>query len=252
MGKPTSDARIVVWFSCGAASAMAAKMALDEYRNQMPVEIVYCDLLTDEHPDNRRFMSEVARWLDHEITVIGSSKYGSIEDVWRARAYMAGIKGAPCTVEMKKLPRFAFQKADDIHVFGFTVDEERRIQRLVDTNPELRFDWILFRRGITKQDCFSALLGAGLELPPMYRLGFRNNNCIGCAKASSAAYWDMVREHFPDVFARRAALSRELGARLTRIKGKRIFLDELPADIDRRRYALEDISCGPECGVVGS
>lgn len=251
MGKLHSDARIVVWFSCGAASAMAAKMALDEYRNQMLVEIVYCDLLSDEHPDNQRFMSEVAGWLDHEITVIKSLKYPSIEDVWQARAYMAGIKGAPCTVEMKKLPRFAFQQADDIHVFGYTVDEERRIQRLVDGNPELYFDWILFRNEITKQDCFSALLAAGIELPPMYKLGFRNNNCIGCAKASSAAYWDMVREYFPDVFERRAVLSRELGARLTRIKGKRIFLDELPVDIDRGRYPLENISCGPECGVIG-
>lgn len=226
-------------------------MALDEYRNRVPVEVVYCDLLSDEHPDNRRFLSDVADWLDHEVTIIGSSKYGSIEDVWRARRYMSGIKGAFCTVAMKKMPRFAFQQADDIHIFGFTVDEEKRITRLVETNPELRFDWILFRNEITKRDCFETLLAAGIELPPMYKLGFRNNNCIGCAKASSAAYWDMVREYFPDVFARRAVLSRELGARLTRIKGKRIFLDELPLNINRRSYELEDISCGPECGVVG-
>jgi len=196
-------------------------------------------------------MSEVARWLDHEITVIKSSKYGSVEDVWRARAYMAGIKGAPCTIEMKKLPRFAFQKADDVHVFGFTADEESRIRRLVGTNPELRFDWILLRNEITKRACFTILSKAGLKLPSMYKLGFRNNNCIGCAKASSAAYWDMIREYFPDIFLRRAALSRELGARLTRVKGKRIFLDELPSDIDRRSYALEDVSCGPECAVTG-
>lgn len=152
---------------------------------------------------------------------------------------------------MKKLPRFAFQKADDIHVFGYTADEETRIRRLVDTNPELYFDWILFRNEITKQDCFDALLKAGIELPTMYKLGFRNNNCLGCVKASSAVYWDMIREYFPGVFTRRAELSRKLGARLTRIKGKRIFLDELPVDIDRGRYPLETISCGPECAVVG-
>lgn len=94
MGKPNNDARMVVWFSCGAASAMAAKMVLDEYRNQMPVKVVYCDLLKDEHPDNQRFMSDVVSWLDYEVTIIRSSKYDSIEDVWSMRKYMAGIKGA--------------------------------------------------------------------------------------------------------------------------------------------------------------
>lgn len=36
--------RVLVWFSCGAASAVAAKLAVDKYRNDS-VEVLYCDTL---------------------------------------------------------------------------------------------------------------------------------------------------------------------------------------------------------------
>lgn len=65
-------------------------------------------------------------------------------------------------------------------------------------------------------------------------------------KATSPAYWAKVKRDFPEVFAKRATLSREIGCRLTRIKNKRIFLDELP-DGNYGRYKTENISCGPEC-----
>jgi len=41
--------------------------------------------------------------------------------------------------------------------------------------------------------------------------------------------------------------SRELGVRLTRLKGERIFLDEIPADYDSTEALVENISCGPDC-----
>jgi len=79
----------------------------------------------------------------------------------------------------------------------------------------------------------------------MYSLGYRNNNCLGCVKATSAKYWNMIRRDFPEVFARCATQSRELNVRLTRHKGTRIFLDELPTDY--MAGGLENISCGPDC-----
>jgi hypothetical protein len=71
---------------------------------------------------------------------------------------------------------------------------------------------------------------AGIVLPMMYRLGFNNANCIGCVQAQSPAYWNRTRRHFPEDFARRARLSRELGVRLVKLTTgarERIFLDEL-------------------------
>lgn len=59
---------------------------------------------------------------------------------------------------------------------------------------------------------------------------YSHANCIPCSKAQSPNYWSLVRKVNPREFHRAAKLSRRLGARLTRIKGERIFIDEIPAD----------------------
>jgi hypothetical protein len=229
-----------VWFSCGAASACAAKIASEHDF----VRVVYCDTLAEEHPDNMRFLRDVEKWIGQPIEIIRSDKYTSVSDVFEKTRYMSGIKGARCTVEMKKVPRFAYQQPDDLHVFGLTADEGKRRDKFVANNPELRLWWVLRDHGLAKDDCYEMLRAAGIALPVMYSLGFKNNNCIGCVKATSAVYWDRVRRNFPKDFARRAAQSRAIGVRLARYKGVRVFLDELPgADTAPE----EDIECGPIC-----
>jgi hypothetical protein len=146
---------------------------------------------------------------------------------------------------MKKVPRFAYQWAEDVHIFGLTVDEQDRIRSFENENHELFLEWTLRDAGLTKPDCLQMLRDTGIEIPVMYRLGFENNNCIGCVKATSPRYWNLVRKHFPDVFKRRAEQSRRLGAKLARYKGARIYLDELPSDATEQ--VVEDLSCGPQC-----
>jgi hypothetical protein len=80
----------------------------------------------------------------------------------------------------------------------------------------------------------------------MYALGFEHNNCLGCVKATSPAYWNRVRMCFPEVFKRRAEQSREIGVRLTRVQGRRIFLDQLGIE-DGGGEGDGDIECGPFC-----
>jgi hypothetical protein len=59
----------------------------------------------------------------------------------------------------------------------------------------------------------------------------------------------MVRRHYPEVFASRAKLSRELKAKLVRVNGDRIFLDELPEDLSQGDTPAEDFECGIFCGT---
>lgn len=237
--------RVLSWFSCGAASAVAAHYAIKEYGDR--VEVAYCDTMSTEHPDNARFFDEVQDWLGVPITRLHGD-YESIDEVFAKTRYMAGISGARCTGEMKKIPRIRYERPDDTHVFGFTFDERKRIQNFRDNNFEMSLDFVLDRLAITKDNCFHILERAGIELPVMYGLGYKNNNCLGCVKASSAGYWNMIRRDFPDVFERRCQQSRELGVRLTRVRGTRVFLDELPEDYIPAE-PLEDISCGPDCGT---
>ena len=99
--------------------------------------------------------------------------------------------------------------------------------------------------GLSKKDCFVEIQKAGIELPAMYRLGYNNNNCIGCVKGG-AGYWNKIRKDFPNVFSRMAKLERELGANLTKYKNKRIFLDELPLNAGRTQKE-PDMECGLWC-----
>lgn len=235
--------RRIVWFSCGVASACAAKLATE----RGACWVVYCDTSLDEHPDNRRFMADVERWIGQHVTVIKSDLYDTADDVFVATAYMSGINGAKCTTELKKIPRLRFEQPGDVHMFGFTADEQRRIDNFEANNPELYLEWILRDAGLTKADCHAMVTAAGIETPAMYRLGYKNNNCRGCVKATSPAYWNMIRHDFPEMFAERAYRSRDLGVRLVRYHGERIFLDELPAN--STEDVVEDLSCGPQCGI---
>lgn len=217
------DRRTIGWFSCGAASAVACKL-----ERALPV---YCETGA-EHEDNKRFMLDCERWLGRPVTCLRSDEYADTWDVWNRRNYLAGIAGAPCTIELKVKPRLTFQRPDDVHVFGYTADkaDAERADRLRANYPELTIRTPLIDRGITKEGCLDIVLRAGIVLPPLYAMGFHNNNCIPCVKATSPAYWALMRLQFPEQFARMAKLSRELDVRLCRINDERRFIDEIPDD----------------------
>ncbi len=237
-----------MWFSCGAASAIAAKLAVEHYPSQTVV--VNCDTTSSEHPDNKRFLLDVEQWIGAPIVRIKSRKYTTVEEVFEGERYMSGIAGAKCTVELKKRPRFNYQMPGDTHVFGFTSDEKNRIALFNKNNHDLNLWWVLEEHGISKDDCYERLKAAGIPLPVMYQLGYKNNNCMGCVKSSSPAYWLKIKADFPDVFERRCIQSRSLGVKLVRVRRNknrvRIFLDELTEEYAEPEDT-ENISCGPDC-----
>lgn len=96
--------RVLAWFSCGVASACAAYFAIEKYGKEA-VCVVNCDTLKSEHPDNRRFLRAVEGWLGVEVHQIRSGYFADVDKVFEETKYMAGIHGARCTTEMKKLPR---------------------------------------------------------------------------------------------------------------------------------------------------
>lgn len=216
--------RTVSWFSCGAASAVATKLVA-------PDVVAYCETGA-EHPDNVRFMADCAAWFGLTITSIRSDEFADTWDVWEKTRWLAGINGARCTTALKVTPRLVFQRPDDRHVFGYTADaaDVARAERLRANYPEMTIVTPLIERGITKEACLDMVQRAGIALPPMYAMGFQNNNCIPCVKATSPAYWALVRREFPAEFDRMAKLARELDVRLCRIGDERRFIDEIPDD----------------------
>ena len=238
---------IAVWFSCGAASAVAAKKTIEKYGDTHNV-IVVNNPVVNEDSDNIRFLKDIEKWIGQEIIFAINPAYPTcdITDVFEKRKYVAGVAGAPCTKFLKKEARYHFEKTNDIdwHVLGFTYDEKKRAENFMKFERDNLIP-ILIDQKLTKGNCFDILLDANIKLPNIYSLGFPNENCIGCVKSQSPTYWNLVREKFPDIFNQRAEQSRRLGAKLVRLKGNRIFLDELnPTD---KGGKIKSWECGIFC-----
>jgi len=240
---------IAVWFSCGAASAVAAKKTIERYGTHTHIRVLN-NPVDEEDRDNRRFLNDVERWLGVMIELVKSKKYpsGSAVEVWEKRQFMSGPMGAPCTLELKKYARQEWEKDNQVdwNVLGFTADEKKRHERFVLTERSNVIP-VLIDENITKSDCYSILQSAGIKLPRIYSLGYPNANCIGCVKATSPTYWNHVRTMHPNVFEQRAQQSRRIGAKLVRHKGERLFLDELPTDAKGNSMKNMDFECGIFC-----
>lgn len=237
------------WWSAGVASACATAVALKTYMAEDKY-VGYCaSVESSEHPDNARFLQDCERWYGQPISRLYSAKYADTWEVWEKTGWLVGVAGARCTTELKKLVRRDFQRPGDVQVFGFTYDERDRAERFVANNPESDSRFPLIETRMTHQDCAALLSAEGIELPAMYRLGYKNNNCIGCVKGG-AGYWNKIRADFPEVFERMSRLERRLDVSILKsnVNGRRVrvFLDELRSDAGR--YAAEaSIECGSGC-----
>jgi len=172
--------RILSWFSCGAASAVATKLTIETGREVLPV---YCETGA-EHKDNERFLADCEKWFGTYVYRLKSEKFEDTWDVWERRKYLAGIDGAPCTVELKIHPRLSFQKPDDIHVFGYTADKADiiRANRLRLNYPELRIETPLITAGLTKESVIAMIERANIAPPPCIHWAFKTTTAYLVSK----------------------------------------------------------------------
>ena len=249
----------VCHFSCGATSAIATAIAIKKHGD---AEIIYADT-SSEHPDNLRFLRECEdKLFGKKVKILHSEKYKDIFHVFEERRFLASPSGAPCTMELKKIPirdYLGSRIIEDVQVFGFDVGERARVDRFKQNNPEVTLYLPLVEHGLSKRNCLALLEKFNIELPAMYKLGYSNANCVGCVKAENLRYWAAIREDFPDTFKWYAEFERKIGrsedgvpvgAAINKkyVNGERVrvFLDELPEDIEPDRSI--DIFCGYSCG----
>lgn len=242
--------RIVCQFSCGAASAVAAKIVVA----QNPDAILVNAFIKNECEDNRRFLADCERWFGRSIAVLRDEKYNAdINVVFRAVGYLKGPRGASCTSRIKRGLLRKFEQPGDVLVLGFTAEEQDRLDDWRENWPNRPILTPLIERGLTKEDCKAMVLRAGIELPLQYRRGYANANCKVCIKGGMG-YMRAAREDFPDDFEEvcqsedyafslhgdQALLFRHRSGPL---KGQRFALRELPPGPADRTDGP------PECGL---
>jgi hypothetical protein len=222
---------MVCQFSCGAASAVATKLILSETGDIVIVNA----FIVEEHPDNRRFLSDCESWFGRPVTVLRDEKYGaSTDEVWRRKRYMKGLRGAPCSAALKRSLLATIAQPGDVNVIGYTREETDRFDDLCERFPAESFRAPLIERDLGKDDCLAMIERAGIELPMMYRLGYDNANCIGCPKGGQS-YWQNIRADFPERFVQIQTIQESIGpgANFLRFRsgpreGERMALSELP------------------------
>jgi 3'-phosphoadenosine 5'-phosphosulfate sulfotransferase (PAPS reductase)/FAD synthetase len=215
--------RSISWFSCGAASLRATVMTLETYPD---TEVVYCRV-REEHEDSLRFLADCEKVFGFNVKILEDEKHqGSIFEVFKKQKFIKGTHGAPCTRILKKDLRKSYQKPNDRQVFGYTSEEEDRADRFIDANNGVNAVFPLIDNEITKQDCKNFIIDNGIDLPVMYKLGYQNNNCIGCVKGGMG-YWNAIRKDFPEHFQKMAETERLIGHAVLKDDNGAVFLDEL-------------------------
>lgn len=228
------ESRMVCQFSCGAASAVATKLTIGAYP---PEQVIIVNaFIKEEHEDNRRFLADCEKWFQREVLILSDDKYGaSTDEVWRRKRFIKGLRGAPCSLILKRELLATIAKPGDVNVIGFTIEEQDRFDELCERFPEEHFHAPLIERSLGKGDCFEIIDRAGIQLPFMYRKGYDNANCIGCPKGGQH-YWQNIREDFPERFLQVKGIQESIGPGASFLsfrsgprEGERMSLAELPA-----------------------
>lgn len=260
----TQELLMICHFSCGATSAIATALALKE---DPSAEIIYADTGA-EHPDNWRFLEDCERVLfKKKVTVLKSDKFKNLYDMLEKKNHISFFNGAECTGVLKRnvIQEYLGDRlVMEEHVYGYDTGELPRIERFKANNEEIKLRLPLIEHNLSHANCLALLQKFEIEIPTMYKLGYKHSNCIGCVKArDNLGYWQAIKEDFPDIFEWMAKHERRVGAidektgqpkgfainRVTRNgERRRLYLDEFDDTIKAKRDL--EIACGYSCGNV--
>jgi len=236
---------IIAWWSAGVTSAVATKLAIDEYGKDKVIPIYF--EIDSAHPDNVRFKKECEDWYGIPIQTSRAPKHKDQFEVIIKDKYVNGPGGARCTLVLKKKVRQRLEKEMDYsgQVFGFEYSKKEinRAIRFKEQYPAAKPLFPLIDQKMTKGESLFYLEKQGIERPMMYKLGYGNNNCIGCVKGGKG-YWNKIRQDFPDYFKKMSEAERFVGNSCIR----NVFLDELPKDAGRMQKMIMP-DCGNFCDI---
>ena len=200
---------VVCWWSGGVTSAYACYLSINLFG------LDRCHFLMidtkNEHKDTYRFKKDCEKLYGKKINIITEvgNKYSSIEDVWIKNMSLNVSYGAICSYELKRKARENWEKKNKFshQVFGFEFEskEFNRALSLSLNHKKVNAIFPLLMYGYNKDKCIDFFNDKKIEIPMMYKLGFRNNNCFktGCVQGG-IGYWKKIQKDFPKIFNKMA------------------------------------------------
>lgn len=217
---------VVVMFSGGAASAVAALRAKERYGTER-LTLLFCDTLIEDE-DTYRFNADVAQWLGVPLTRLcdGRTPWQVFHDL----RYMGNTRYDPCSALLKrKLAHdwlMTHSAASAVILLGIDACEKRRIPGILKSYaPRLVEFPLLWKPYLDKDACRAVLRHNGIKEPRLYSMGFAHNNCGGfCVRAGRAQFrhlLDVLPERYAYHEAQEQALIAYLGKNVAILRDRR-------------------------------
>lgn len=224
---------VICWWSGGVTSAVACWLAIRLFGKEN-VKIIFMDT-RNEDESTYCFFRACEKWYGVNIGVLSNPKYESIQEVWYKYLSLNVANGAICSSELKRDLRRKYENNNmfSYQVFGFDIDEVRRVKGMVANNGKTNPIFPLLLFGYSKKDCIDILIQNGIDPPRTYELGFNNNNCFktGCIQGG-IGYWQKMQREFPEKFLAMAKVEHELtnkkGVPVTMLRHKKLPLFLVP------------------------
>lgn len=216
------DKDIIAWWSGGASSAVACKLAIGLFGANR-VRVIFQDT-RNEDDDTYRFLKDCEKWYGIKIEIISSKEFNSIEEVWYKYLSLSVAGGAICSTKLKREVREQWEKENTWahQVFGYDMKEAiKRAVPMTFNNPKLNAIYPLLLYGYFKKDCIKILDNAGIKVPEPYIKGYENNNCdkTGCTRGG-IGYWQKRKREEYNKFYKMAMREHEL----TNLKGEPVTI----------------------------
>ena len=217
--------KIICWWSGGVTSAVASKIAIDLFGKEK-CRVIMIDT-HNEHDDTYRFKTDCEKWYELPIEIITAigGRWKSIQDVWITRKSLNTATGAICSTELKRIVREKWEKENNFkhQVFGFEFEpkEFNRAKGMTLNHPKVKAIYPLLMYGLTKKDCLPIISDAAIEIPLVYQLGYKNNNCYktGCVQGG-IGYWQKIQREDAIKFNAMADMEHYL----TELKGEPVTM----------------------------
>jgi len=212
-----NSSRCVVFFSGGAASWAAGKLAAEKYGRENTT-LLFTDTMIED-ADLYRFLDEGARNIGAPLVRIcdGRTPWQVFHDV----GILGNSRIDPCSRVLKreiaqKWITDNFEPSETSLVFGIDWTEAHRFERFDDASGKwlgvkhryAKLGWphveaiCTLAPTMAKWDIWAWMKREGLKRSRSYDDGFAHDNCGGaCVKAGKAAWAHLLRRR-PDVYAR--------------------------------------------------
>ena len=230
----------IVCFSGGIRSAIAAMEVVRSYGKNDVVLLNHDMHFSVEHPDIKRFKSEVAAYLGLEITFANrrNASQDQFDVCVEAGAFKVKNGQELCTSRLKTEPfmNWLAENAPDknaVIYYGFDADETVRIQRRIGIMGAQ--GWRIDIPALWPDRAYTSTEDVGVPIPTTYTV-FKHGNCVGCLKAGWQ-HWYIVYCTRPDIWIKAKWAEDEIGHAIHHDSSGPVYLESMEEKFETMKKA---------------